>query len=118
MNQASNFLQDIIVPQQWIPTGYCNFSIDLPLVDKVVNPVPSSIDPTLSLESEEQVVHPTLLLKSEVKMVDLVSSPLNTTLSSKSIKTEVVTLTQYLSPPFLLVESKKKAVVVFIVLEQ
>ena len=76
MVQASNLLEDIIVPQKWIPTGYHKFSLDLPLVDKVVDPVLMSIDPTLPLKSEVEVVDPspslvdpTLPLESEVKVV-------------------------------------------------
>ena len=64
MDEDSDLLEDMIVPQQWLPTGYHKFSLDVPLVDKVVDPVPSSVDLTLSLESEEKLVHPTLPLKS------------------------------------------------------
>ena len=70
MYDASNLLEDIIVPQQRIPTGYYKLSCDLPLVDKVFDSIPYSVDPALSLESEEKVVHPTLPLKSEVKLVE------------------------------------------------
>ena len=52
MDEASKFLEYIIVPQQRIPTSYHKLSLDLPLVDKVVDPVPSLVNPTLSLESE------------------------------------------------------------------
>ena len=71
MDEASNLLENIIVPQERIPTDYRKLSLDLPLVDKVVDLVPSLVDPTLSLESEEQVVDPTLYLEIEVKVVDL-----------------------------------------------
>ena len=70
MDEASNLLEDINVPSQWIPREHLNFSLDLPLVDKLVDPIPSLVDPTLYLESEEQVVHPTLPLKREVQMVE------------------------------------------------
>ena len=59
----------------------------------MIDPVPSLIDPTLSLESEEQVVHPTLAMKSEVEVVDSMSSPPDPTPSSESVNTEVVTFT-------------------------
>ena len=115
MDEASNLLEDITVPQQQLPTGYHKLSLDLPFVDKVVDIVPSSVDPTLSLESEEQVVHPTLPLKSEVeavdpspsfvdptlpsesevKVVESISSPPNPTFSSESVKIEVVALTKF-----------------------
>ena len=90
-------------------------SLDLPLVDKVVDPTPSSIDPTLSLESEEQVVHPTLPLKSEFKVVESMSSPLNPALSLEDVRTKVVTLTQYSSHPSFLLESEMKTTEVFVV---
>ena len=60
MDEYSKWLEDINIPQQRLPIGYRNFSLDLSLVDKVVDPATSSIDPALSLKSEEQVVHPTL----------------------------------------------------------
>ena len=69
MDEASKLLEDIIVHQQRISTGYHKLSLDLPLVDKLVDPVPSLVDTTLSLESEEQVVHPNIPLKSEAKVV-------------------------------------------------
>ena len=75
-------------------------SLDIPLVDKVVDPFLTSVDPTIPSKSEFQVVNsdssvvnPTLPLKSEVKVVESMSSPPDPTLSSESVKTEVVTLT-------------------------
>ena len=87
------------VPEKLLPIGYRKLSLDLPLVDKVADIVSSSIDPTLSLESEEHIVHihPTIPLKSEVKVVKSMSSPPDPTLSSESVETEVVTLAQYSS---------------------
>ena len=65
--------------QTWLPTGYRKLSLDVPLVDKVVDPVLTLVDPTLLLKSEIEVVNlspslvdPTLLLKSEVKVVESV----------------------------------------------
>ena len=78
MDEASNLLKYIILPQQWLPS-YCKLSLNLPLVDEVVDLVPSSVDPTLPL-------------KSEVKVLDFMSSPPDPTLSPKSVKIEVVTL--------------------------
>ena len=88
-------------------------SLDLSLVDKVVDPLTSSIDTTLSLKSEEQVVRPTLPLKSEVKMVESTSSPPDPTLSLESVKTEVVSLTKSSSCSSLPVENGLKLVEVF-----
>ena len=56
MDEASKLLEDITIPQQWLPTGYRKLSLDIPLVDKVVDPSPSSVDPTLSLKIEVKVV--------------------------------------------------------------
>ena len=86
MEEASKFLEDMIVSQPQLPTAYRKLTLDPPvvdgminlapssvnlvdhvvnlitslveLVDKVVNPIPSSIDATLLLESETQVVDP------------------------------------------------------------
>ena len=52
------------------------------------------------------MVNPTLLLKSEVEVVELMSSPLGPTLSSKSVKTEVVSLTKFSSCSSISVESE------------
>ena len=71
MDEYSKFLEYIIVSCQWLPTGYRKLSLEIPLVDKVVNPNPSLVDPTLSLKSEVKMVDPTLLSKNEVKVVDL-----------------------------------------------
>ena len=115
MDEASNLLEDIIVPKQRISTGYCNLYLDLPLVHKVVDLVPSSVDPTLSLENEEQVVHTTLPLNIEFNMVNLMSSPPDPTLSSKSVNIIVVLSTQSSYSPSLPVESEMKTYEVFVV---
>ena len=70
MDEASKLLEDITIPEEWLPIGYCKLSLDVPLVDKVINPVSSSVDPTPSLESEEHIVHTTLPLKIEFKVVE------------------------------------------------
>ena len=95
MDEASKLLEVIIVSHQWIPSCYCKLSLEPPLVDKVVDPVLTSVDPTLSLKSEFEVVNPspslvdpTLLLKSEVEVVESTSSPPDPTLSSEIFKTE------------------------------
>ena len=75
-------------------------SLGLPLVDEV-------IDPNLSL------VDPTLLLESEVKVVELVSFPPDPTLSSESVKTEVVSLTKYSSCSSLPIENELNLAKVF-----
>ena len=93
-------LEDIIVSCQQVPTSYHKLSLDPPLVDQVVNSVSSIVDPTLPL-------------KSEVKVVELMSSPPDTTLSSENVKTEVVVLTKSSSCSSLLVENELKPTEVF-----
>ena len=82
MDEASKLLEDIIVSHQWLPIGYHNLSLDIPLVDQVVDSVSSVVDPTLPSKSEFQVVNsdssmvdPTLPLRSEVEVIKSTSSP-------------------------------------------
>ena len=82
MDEASKLLEYLIVPQQQLPTGYHKLSLEIPLVDKVVDPILTLVDPTLPLKSEVEVVNPspslvnsTLPLESEVKVVKSVSFP-------------------------------------------
>ena len=77
MDEASKLLEYIIVPKKRLPTSYHKLSLDIPLVDLVVDPSLSSVDPTLPLKSEVEavdpspsLVDPTLSLESEVKVVD------------------------------------------------
>ena len=95
MDEASKLLEDITVSCQRLPTGYCKLSLEPPLVDKVVDLVLTSFDPTLPL-------------KSEVEVVESTSSPPDPTLSSESVKTEVVSLTKSSSFSSLLVENELK----------
>jgi hypothetical protein len=59
-------------------------------VDQVVDLIPSSVDPTLLLESETQVVDPfptvdrVLPLENVIQVVDLISSSVDPTLPLKS----------------------------------
>ena len=39
MDEASNLLEYIIVPRQQFPIGYHKLSLDIPLVDQVVDPI-------------------------------------------------------------------------------
>ena len=47
MDYASKLLEYIIVSHQKLPTGYHKLSLEPPLVDKVVDPVLTLVDPTL-----------------------------------------------------------------------
>ena len=80
MDEASKLLEDINVSFQRIPTCYCKLSLEPSLVDQVVDSVLTSVDPTLPLKSEIDVVNPspslvdpTLLLKSEFEVVESMS---------------------------------------------
>ena len=59
------------------------------------------------------MVDPTLPLESEVKVVKSMSSPPDPTLSSESVKIEVVSLTESSSCSSLLVENEVKPTEVF-----
>jgi hypothetical protein len=86
MDEASKLLEDMTVSQPQLPAAYRKLSLDPPVVDgmitpvpspvnpvdhvvnlvtslvepvdKVVDPIPSSVNPTLPLESETQVIRP------------------------------------------------------------
>ena len=122
MDEASKLLEDITIPQQWLPTGYCKLSLEITLVDQVVDPSPSLVDPTLLLKSEVEevdpspsLVDPTIPLESEFKVVESISSTPDPTLSLESLETEVVPLTQSSSCPSLLIESENHPAKFFIV---
>jgi len=73
MDEASKLLEEIIFVQQQIPTSYHKFSPNSPLIDQEVDLIPSSIDPTVPLKSEVELVvlspssvHPALPLESEI----------------------------------------------------
>ena len=57
MDEASNLWEDITVSHQWLPIGYHKLSLDIPLVDRVVDLVLTSVDPALPLKSEVEVVN-------------------------------------------------------------
>jgi hypothetical protein len=52
MDEASKFLEYIVVSQQQPPTTSHESPPDPPLLDEAVDLIPSSVDPTLPLESE------------------------------------------------------------------
>jgi hypothetical protein len=118
MDEDSKLLEDMTGSQPPILTSYRNLTLNPPvidgminlvpssvgsidkvvnlvtslleLVDKVVDMIPSSVDPTLSLESETQVVDPfpsvdpILPLENETQVVDLIPSSIDPTLSLES----------------------------------
>jgi hypothetical protein len=122
MDEDSKLLEDMIVSQPQLPASYRNLTLNPPvvdgminlvpssvnpvdqvvnlvtslveLVDQVVDSIPSSVDPTLPLESETQVVDPfplvdpILPLENETQVVDPISSSVDPTLPLES-KTDV-----------------------------
>ena len=122
MDETSTLLEDLTVPQQCLRTSYCKLYLEILLVDQVVNPSPSLVDPTLSLKSEVEVidpspslVDPTLPLESEVKVVESMSSPPNPTLLSESVEIELVPSTESSSSSYLPLESENHLTEVFVV---
>jgi hypothetical protein len=63
MNEASKFLEYMIVSQPQLQTAYHKLSPNPSIVDGMINPVPSSINP---------VVHVVNLVTSLVELVDKV----------------------------------------------
>jgi hypothetical protein len=94
MDEASHLLENIVDFQQQLPTTYHKFSPNLPLVDELINIVPSSVNLVDQvIDQIHSSVDPTLPSESEVQVVDLV--PLlvvNPTLSSLEIEAHVVNL--------------------------
>ena len=103
MDEASKLLEDIIVPREWIPTGYHKLFLAISLVYQVVDLSPSLVYPTLPLKSEVEVVDPspslvdpTLPLKSEVEVVDPIPTSVDPILP---LEIEVKVVYAMSSPP-------------------
>jgi hypothetical protein len=94
MDEASSLLEKLQLPK-----GYCKISFDPSLVDGLVNPVLSPVDPvdqvvnllSSSIEPQTQVADPVLSLispalhpKSDTQVVDLFSSSVDPTLPLES----------------------------------
>jgi hypothetical protein len=118
MDEASKLLEDMTVSQPQLPAAYRKLSLNPPIVDGMINPVPLSVSPvdqvvnlvtsldepvdqvvdpipssvnsTLPLESETQVVDPfppvdpILPLENETQVVDLISPSVDPTLPLES----------------------------------
>jgi hypothetical protein len=88
-------------------------------VDKVVDPIPSSVDPSLPLESETQAIDPfppiksILPLENETQVVDLMSLSIDPTLPEN--ETQVFDLMSLSIDPTLPLESKTDYAHVFLV---
>jgi hypothetical protein len=86
MDKASKLLEDMIVSQPQHLTPYRSLTLNPHVIDGIIDPIPSSVDPTLPLESETQAVDlfpfidPILPLENATQVVDLIPSSVDTTL--------------------------------------
>jgi hypothetical protein len=147
MDEASKLLEDMIVSQPQLPAAYRKLSLNPPivdgmimvlspvnpvdhvvnlamslveLVDKVVDPIPSSVNPTLPSESETKkvdpipsLIEPALPLESETQEVDPFP-PFDPILPLEN-ETPVVDSISSSVDPTLPLESKPNTVHVFLV---
>jgi hypothetical protein len=128
MEEASKFLEDMIVSQPQLLAAYCKLSLNPPVVDGMINLVPLSaslVDQVVNLVTSlvdpvDQVVNlipssvdPTLLLESETQEVDPFQS-IDPILPLENA-TQVVDLISSSVDPTLPLESKPNIAHVFIV---
>jgi hypothetical protein len=128
MDEASKLLEDMTVSQPQLPAAYRKLSLNPPVVDGMINPVPSSVNPvdhvvnlvTSLVEPVDQVVdpipssvNPTLPLESETQVVD--SFPPVDPILPLENETQVVDLISPSVDPTLPLESKPDTAHVFLV---
>jgi hypothetical protein len=100
MDEASKLLEDMTVSQPQLPVAYCNLSLSHTIVDGMIIPIPSPVnlfDHVINLfsslvEPVDKVVDPipssvtlVLPLESENKAVDLIPSSIDPTLPLESV---------------------------------
>jgi len=131
MDEASHLLEEITLIQKKPPTSYRRVSPDPSLVDEVVDPTPSLIDPTLPMKSDlpsvDEVVNPIMLSVNPVPQeaslllqdsVVAQAQPLVSCQESvleQPLVNEVVDLNPSLVDPTLPIESDSKIAHVFLV---
>jgi hypothetical protein len=109
MDEASKLLEDMTVSQPQIPTAYCKLSLNPPVVDGMINPVPLSVNPV------DQMVNLVTSLDAPVdQVVDPIPSSINPILPLEN-ETQVVDLISPSVDPSLLIESKPDTAHVFLV---
>jgi hypothetical protein len=128
MDEASKLLEDMTVSQPQLPAAYRKLSLNPPVVDGMINPVPPPVNPvdhvvnlvTSLVEPVDKVVdpipssvNPTLPLESETQAVDLVP-PVDPILPLEN-ETQVVDLISPSVDPTLPLESKPDTAHVFLV---
>jgi hypothetical protein len=75
MDEASKLLEDMTVSQPQLPAAYHKISLNPPVVDGIINPIPPSVSPV------DQVVNLVMSLDEPVdKVVDPIPSSVNPTL--------------------------------------
>jgi hypothetical protein len=110
MDKALKLLEDMTVSQPQLPAAYCKLSLNPPVVDGMITPVPSPVNPidhvvnmvTSLVEPVDKVVDPmpslvnlALPSESETKEVDLIPSLVDPTLSLESFTHVVATFTVF-----------------------
>jgi hypothetical protein len=128
MDKASKLLEDMTVSQPQLPAAYRKLSLNPPVVDGMITPVPSPVNPvdhvvnlvTSLVEPVDKVVdpipssvNPTLPLESETKAVD--SFPPVDPILPLENETQVVDLISPSVDPTLPLESKPDTAHVFLV---
>jgi hypothetical protein len=113
----------MVISQPQFRTNYRNFSPDPPLVDKVVDLIPSSVDPTLLLNIEVKVanlftssVDPTLPLKSEIQLVNPIPSSVDPSLPLESEIHQVIDMIPSSVDPTLSLESEFDTTHIFLLI--
>jgi hypothetical protein len=104
MEEALKLLEEMIVSQPQLPVAYCKISLNPPVVDGMINPTPSLVNPvdhvvnlvTSLVEPVDKVVdpipssvNPALPSESETKAIDLIPSSVDPTLPLESVTQEV-----------------------------
>jgi hypothetical protein len=128
MDEASKLLEDMTVSQPQLPAAYHKISLDPPVVDGMITPVPSPVNPvdhvvnlvTSLVEPVDKVVelipssvNPTLLLESATQVVDSFP-PIDPILPLEN-EIQVVNLISPSVDPTLPLESKPDTTQVFLI---
>jgi hypothetical protein len=128
MDEASKFLEDMTVSQPQLPAAYHKLSLNPPVVDGMINPTPSPVNPVDQMvnlvtpldepvdqvvDSIPSLVNSTLPLESETQAVDPFP-PVDPILPLEN-ETQVVDLISPSVDPTLPLESKLDIAHVFLV---
>jgi hypothetical protein len=104
MDKASKLLEDMTVSQPQLPFAYRNISLNPPVVDGIITPVPSPVNPV------DHVINlVTSLVEPVDKVVDLIPSSVNLPLPSES-ETKEVDLIPFSVDPILPLENETQVV--------